>query len=358
MKTRKRFQYLCAYFAAALLLFQGMAVYAQDAEQLHDTKRIAVLTYSFSSEYWGYVAQGCEAYEAGDTTVDVTVEGPSSSVASEEQITLLESDLESGRYDGYVIASIDKSQIEELLRDKEVPVMAFDSELHADCVIGCIGTDNEVAAAAGARKAVDMAKSIGWEKAECVMIAGRENDSNNEKRVSGFHSGIEEAEGVWLDQIYYTDKSEEDARKVMDQIMTDHPDGIAIVCCYNDVLAEAALKASKGNRAFDHTVFVGFDGNGSVCERILNDKEYQYFITVAQNPYEMGYHAVEMLSHYFAAGQGDGEEPESGKTTDVPDAKTSGSDKAEDIGFIDSGYSVITNANARERMIQIQSHLS
>ncbi len=407
---------IAACFAAACILVQGYAADAQETEgkaQLPQTeaqstqteaqetkapvaKKIAVLTYSFSSEYWGYVAQGCQAYGKGDSTVDITVEGPSSSIASDEQITMLKSDLQSGRYDGYVIAAIDRAQVEEVLKDVKVPVVAIDSPFEADCVIGGIGTNNEAAAIAGAKKAVDMAKNIGWESVECVMIGGRSDDSNNENRKIGFSEGIKDAGGVWLDQVYDTDKSNESAQDAMRKIMEDHPEGIAIVACYNDNLAEAALAAAAGNSAYENTVFLGFDGIGSMCERLMTDESYAHMVTVAQNPYEMGFRAVEMISHYLSsqedseASQGDGAvdsgrqadsageddkdtDDAGGDDKDADDAgeddkdagDTGGDDKSESadsessgIDFLDSGYSVITQANAQERMVQIQSHLS
>ncbi len=331
MRNEKIFRYLCAFLTAGIILVPGPGVLAEEAKT-DVIKKIAVLTYSFSSEYWGYVEQGCEAYERGNPGIEVTPQAPSSSVAFEEQVIMLKADLEAGRYDGYVIAAIDQDMVEKALENADVPVVACDSALEADCVIGGIGTDNELAAAAGAKKAVSMAETLGWDEIGCVMIAGREEDSNNQSRIDGYQEGIEEAGGKWLDAVYLTDKSEKSAKEAMEQIISDHPEGVAIVCCYNDVLAEAALSAAEGSEAFENTVFLGFDGNGSVCERIMNDAAYSNFVTVAQNPYEMGYNAVDMLAKYFSGTQ--------------------------DVTIRDSGYSVISRENARERMVQIQSHLS
>ncbi len=363
MMAGKTFQNcICAFLAGSVVLASCCMVPAEEA--VVQKKKVAVLTYSFSSEYWGYVEQGCRAYEKGNPDVEVTMETPSSSVASGEQTAMLHSDLEAGRYDGYVIASIDKNQIVNELAKAEVPVVALDSDIDAECVIGGIGTDNGIAAAAGAKKAVNMAIDLGWEETGCVMIGGREDDSNNQTRIDGYRKGIEEAGGKWLDAVYPTDKSAEGAREAMEQIMADYPQGVSIVCCYNDVIAEAALAALEGNEAYKNTVIVGFDGDGSVCERIMNDEEYSNFVTVAQNPYEMGYHAVEMLYAYLANAdsQGTASKEEKQKDQKQKDQKQDQAteEKAEEEAetFQDSGYSVITKENARERMVQIQSHLS
>ena len=362
---------LKALTGTCLLLQAGLAAlpvqyYAAQEEEPEQVSRIAVLTHSFSSEYWGYVKQGSIAYDATDPTVSIDVQEATSSIAADEQALILEEDLESGRYDGYVISAISQESMEEVLKNVTVPVIALNAPFDADCVIGGTGTDNEVAAAAGAKKAVEMARNSGWEKPGCVMIGASEDDTNNAARMTGFSRGIEENGGSWLDAFYPTDKSADGARAAMKQIMKDYPDGIAIVACYNDVLAVNAIEEAKSNPAFENTVFLGFDGNGSICDRIMNDDRYANMVTVAQNPYEMGFHAVQMLSQYLmeeknadaastdpgdgAAGAGDAGNSSAG---DDGNAES----EAKELNWYDSGYTVITKVNAQERMLQIMSHL-
>lgn len=395
---------MCAWLLGALLLAGGSwtAFHAQETNP-DKTWKIAVLTYSFSSEYWGYVAQGCLAYDGSDPAVDITVQGVSSSIASGEQIEILKEDLEHGRYDGYVIAAIDREEVEKILKDVDLPVVVVDAPLDAPCVIGRVGTENQIAATAGAKKAVAMAREIGWEKPSCVMIGGVEGDYNQESRLAGYRGGVMMSNGTWLAEVYPTDKSEDSARAAMEQIMKDYPEGLAVVACYNDLLAETALETAEANSAYDHTVFLGFDGNGSVCERIMNDDRYRNMVTVAQNPYEMGFAAVQMLSDYLRGqenasqaasieGQGDSGGTASGDSggtasgaaggaaggdtdggaggdtdgsasgdSDRDASGAAGGDTAGNDGsanYIDSGYSVITKVNAQERMVQIRNHLS
>ena len=205
------------------------------------------------------------------------------------------------------------------------------------------------------------------------MIGGIESDFNQINRLEGFRKGIEENGGVWLDAVYPTDKSADSARAAMDQIMKEYPDGVAIVACYNDTLAMNALEESLEHPAFADTVFLGFDGNGSICEQIMNDDKYQNMVTVAQNPYEMGFRAVERMAQYLEtqdAAKKDGEDadtaaPKDGKAAaqneksaapSSSEGDTSGN--LEESGWEDSGYAVINRDNAQERMLQIANHLS
>ena len=128
------------------------AVPAQETEAEDErpaVKKIAVYTYSYSSEYWGYVEQGCKAYDASNPSVVVDVKQPSSSIAADEQNALLKTDLELDRYDGYVIAAINQEKTQKVLQDVTFPVIALNSPLEASCVIGGVSTDNEAAAKAG-----------------------------------------------------------------------------------------------------------------------------------------------------------------------------------------------------------------
>jgi ABC-type sugar transport system substrate-binding protein len=207
------------------------------------------------------------------------------------------------------------------------------------------------------------------------MIGGVDGDFNQESRREGYRGGVMISGGIWLSEVYPTDKSADGAREAMEQIMEKHPDGVGIVACYNDLLAVTAIEMAKGNDAFSDTVFIGFDGNGSVCERIMEDEHYENLVTVAQNPYEMGFGAVKMLSDYWKNGEdgipedgtvksdGTNRMPaDSGNMTAESSAMTDqagqGEVAAEEEHYIDSGYSVITKVNVQERMGQIRNHLS
>ena len=356
--------------------FSGIAAEKENGAEPAKARKVAVLTYSFSSEYWGYVAQGCMAYGNSDPAIEITVESVSSSIASDEQLAMLKEDLDYGRYDGYVIAAINRERTEQVLENVNVPVVVMDAPVSAPCVIGRIGTNNQTAALAGAKKAVSMAKALGRARPDCVMIGGVDGDFNQESRREGYRGGVMISGGIWLSEVYPTDKSADGAREAMEQIMEKHPDGVGIVACYNDLLAVTAIEMAKGNDAFSDTVFIGFDGNGSVCERIMEDEHYENLVTVAQNPYEMGFGAVKMLSDYWKNGE-DGI-PEDGtvksdETNRMPadsgnmtaeessamtDQAGQGAAAAEEENYIDSGYSVITKVNVQERMGQIRNHLS
>ena len=55
-------------------------------------------------------------------------------------------------------------------------------------------------------------------------------------------------------------------------------------------MAVAAARAAAANEAYKDTIFLGFNGDKTACEAILND---ELTMSVAQEAYNMGYMAVE-----------------------------------------------------------------
>jgi ribose transport system substrate-binding protein len=113
----------------------------------------------------------------------------------------------------------------------------------------------------------------------------------------------------------------------MEGVMSNYPDGIAIICANNDDMAVAAARAAKNNPAYDNTVFLGFDGQISAAQAILDG---ELSMTTAQNPYDMAYKAVEAMVQYL-----NGEEVEE---------------------IIDSGYTIVTAETAREHIDKLKSY--
>ena len=134
--------------------------------------KIDVICKTLSSEYWTYIKAGAEAYAKEHPEVTVDVKGPPSETSYDEQMNMIQTDLGSGAYDGYIIAPLQADTAATLIADTDKPVMALDSAINSDKVISFIGTGNEEAAKAGAAAAVEAAKAAGWTDIKCIEIAG------------------------------------------------------------------------------------------------------------------------------------------------------------------------------------------
>ena len=290
---------------------------------------VDVILKTTASEYWSYVKAGAEAYSKDNPDVKVEVKGATSETAYDEQQNMIETDLNSGAYDAFVIAPLQADLVKTLIAGQTAPIVAVDTNIDAPEVLSFVGTGNEDAAAMGGKAAVEAAKAAGWDKVQAIAISGVQGDGTATARLTGYEKGVTEAGGEFLkDEIQYADAVADKAATSMEAIMQNHPDGVAIIVCNNDDMAMAAARAAKGNAAYEKTIFVGFDGIQSACNAILSGEET---MSVAQEAYDMGYKAVEAAVKAV-----------NGETLEK---------------FIDSGCSVVTKDNAQERLDKLKGYI-
>ena len=292
--------------------------------------KIDVICKTLSSEYWTYIKAGAEAYAKEHPEVTVDVKGPPSETSYDEQMNMIQTDLGSGAYDGYIIAPLQADTAATLIADTDKPVMALDSAINSDKVISFIGTGNEEAAKAGAAAAVEAAKAAGWTDIKCIEIAGVQGDGTNTARMNGYIAGINENGGEFLEnEVHYANAVADLATNEMEGIMSSHPEGIAIICANNDDMALAAANAAakSGLDTYKNTIFLGFDGQIPAAEAILEGK---MTMSTAQNPYNMAYLAVETMVKHLNGEQVD--------------------------PVVDSGYTIITKENAQEHIDTLKSY--
>ena len=292
--------------------------------------KIDVICKTLSSEYWTYIKAGAEAYAKEHPEVTVDVKGPPSETSYDEQMNMIQTDLGSGAYDGYIIAPLQADTAATLIADTDKPVMALDSAINSDKVVSFIGTGNEEAAKAGAAAAVEAAKAAGWTDIKCIEIAGVQGDGTNTARMNGYIAGINENGGEFLEnEVHYANAVADLATNEMEGIMSSHPEGIAIICANNDDMALAAANAAakSGLDTYKNTIFLGFDGQIPAAEAILEGK---MTMSTAQNPYNMAYMAVETMVKHLNGEQVD--------------------------PVVDSGYTIITKDNAQEHIDTLKSY--
>ena len=273
-----------------LLLILTMCVSATAQEEHY---KISVILKTTSSEYWGYVVAGANAYGKDHPNVTVEVKGATSETAYDEQMNMIETDMQNADIDGYVIAPLQADMVANMISGQTKPIVAVDTTIDAPEVLSFVGTDNEAAGKLGGAEAARLAKERGWEEIKCIEIAGVQGDSTNEARMRGYKAGVESEGGMFLsDEIQYANAVADQAVNCMEAIMQNHPEGVAIICANNDDMAMAAARTAAGNKAYENTVFLGFDGIQSACQSILAGDET---MSVCQQGYLMGYQAVDAV---------------------------------------------------------------
>ena len=119
---------------------------------------ISIVFKTTSNEYTQYMMAGAEK-AAAETGAVLDMKGATSETAYDEQQNMIETDLNSGAYDAFVIAPLQADLVKTLIAGKSDPIIAVDTNIDAPEVLSFVGTGNEDAAAEGGKAAVEAAKA-------------------------------------------------------------------------------------------------------------------------------------------------------------------------------------------------------
>lgn len=136
-----------------------------------ENPHISVVLKTLASEYWAYVAKGCE--QAGkDLGVEVDVQGASSETAYDEQLSIIETVLSASGTDALVVAPLQSETVATQIANAEIPIIAIDTNVESDKVLTLVGFENESMGSEGGEAAVEAAKKAGWDTITAIGIAG------------------------------------------------------------------------------------------------------------------------------------------------------------------------------------------
>lgn len=170
--------------------------------------------------------------------------------------------------------------------DKDIKVVLVDTDSpNFENPVTYVGTVNYDAAYEGA---TEFASRLP-EGANVVIATGQQGDDNHEKRSSGYKDAMEDAGCNVLDLQYCDNSADLTAGQVEDWIQKYGVDGIDAVMCTDDDAAMGAIQAIKQNNATDSIKVCSFNGFQVALQAI---GEGTMEMTIAQQPYEMGYQAV------------------------------------------------------------------
>ena len=117
-----------------------------------ENPHITVVLKTLASEYWAYVAKGCE--QAGkDLGAEVDVQGATSETAYDEQLSMIETVLNASGTDAMVVAPLQSETVATQIANAEIPIIAIDTNVESDKVLSFVGFDNEAMASMGGEAA-------------------------------------------------------------------------------------------------------------------------------------------------------------------------------------------------------------
>lgn len=281
---------------------------------------IGVVLKTLSSEYWQYVGSGVQKAEK-DLGVKVTLQGPSSETAYDEQTSMLETMLADNTINAIVVSPLQPDSVATVLKQTKKPVIFVDTDANYPNKVTYVGTGNEAAA----KKGGEYAASVAGRGAKAVWIGGVQGNTTSDQREKGFTAGLE-AGGVTVTVKQYGAGLADNAASIMENVLTSNPD-VSVVVCNNDEMAAGAARSAKA--AGKKLTIVGFDGIQVGVQNVIDGTVTG---TVAQAPFDMGHQAVEAA---VKAAKGEQVTP-----------------------FIDTGSTVVNQGNAQDYFAKLKQQLS
>ncbi|MCC7176282.1 MAG: substrate-binding domain-containing protein [Bryobacterales bacterium] len=281
---------------------------------------IAVVPKAQAHVFWQTVHAGAVA--AGrELGVDIRWNGPASEIDFSRQISVVD-DFINQRVDGIVLAPTHGealAPVVERAAAEGIPVTIFDSGIQTDKYLSYVSTDNYKGGVLAAERMIQLLPD-GGRIAVVGTIPGSVSTTEREK---GFQETIAaKAKKIRIVTLQYGMSDRAKSLAVAEDILTAHPKLDALFCS-NESGTIGAVQGAKSKDVAGKLKIVGFDSSPTVLE----DLAAGYIDSlVVQNPFRMGYLAVETLVRNLR-----GETPEK---------------------RIDTGATLVTASNLQDREIQ------
>lgn len=127
-------------------------------EEASGARTISIVFKTTSNEYTQYMMAGAEA-ASEEFGVTLDMKGATSETAYDEQQNMIETDLNSGKYDAMIVAPLQGDMVSTLVSGTDMPIFAIDTDFEAAEKISFIGIGQADAAASGGEAAVAAAKA-------------------------------------------------------------------------------------------------------------------------------------------------------------------------------------------------------
>ncbi|HMP77031.1 MAG TPA: substrate-binding domain-containing protein [Kiritimatiellia bacterium] len=276
------------------VLAAGFTINDAEARTLH----LGVIPKSNGGEFWETVKKG--AVQAGaDLGVRIRWEGTVTETEIAEQNKIIESMVNLG-VDGLALAPLNRvaqrRQVEQAVK-AGIPVVIFDSAVDGTAHSSFVATDNEKAGALGGEHLVSL---LGDKPARVMCMRFVQGTGSTEARAKGFIN-VAKAAGYTIVADPYPDTGSIEgcksaAANTLEKFVKGGAlelDGIFAANLYSALGVAAALDDLQKAGIKTNVRFVGFDTSKKLVEDVQAGR---IDALVAQDPYRMGYLAVETIA--------------------------------------------------------------
>ncbi len=275
--------------AALALLLASIACFSSACNR-GTKKRIAVIPKATSSIYWQSVQAG--ALAAGEKyQVEVLWTGAASETDYSRQIQIVDSMI-ARHMDAIAIAASERDALNHSLdraAEAHIPVTIFDSGVTSHNYMTFVATNNFEAGQKAARHLAQLLHGKGT-AAEIMHAPGSASTGERER---GFEDVIaREFPGIQIIAKQFSMSDRAKALAVTEDILTANP-GLAGIFASSEPSSVGASQALKSRGLNGHLRFVAFDASQGLVDDLQNGT---IDALVAQDPFRMGFQAVETLA--------------------------------------------------------------
>jgi ribose transport system substrate-binding protein len=269
-------------------------------------KTVAFIT-NATSDFWKIAHKGCEKADA--ELADVTVAFKSTNTgAAKEQNGLIRDALDMDDADAIAISVIDPVGQKQVINEaaKRALVITQDSDAPDTDRALYLGADNRAAG----RQAGELIKKALPQGGKIMVFVGKRDVQNARERFDGLKESLQGSKVEIIDLL--TDDADPGrARENAYETLKKYPDiaGMVGLWSYN---GPSILQALRPEGKVGQIKIVCFDDERATLAAI---KEGSIFGTVAQQPFEYGYQAVQMAAKIL---RGDRSAVPAGKTIVIP----------------------------------------
>ena len=247
-------------------------------------KTVAFIT-NTTSNFWTIARKGCEKADA--EVQDVTVAFKTTNTGTtDEQNRLIRDSLNIDGADAIAISPVDPAGQKTVLNEaaRRALLITHDSDAPDSDRVLYIGADNRAAG----RQAGELIKKALPQGGKIMVFVGRREAENAQDRFEGLKESLQGSKVEIID-LMTDDANQSTARQNAYQTLKKYPDiaGMVGLWSYN---GPAILQALRPENMIGKIKIVCFDDERDTLAGI---KEGAIFGTVAQQPFEYGYQAVQ-----------------------------------------------------------------
>jgi ribose transport system substrate-binding protein len=265
-------------------------------------KTVAFIT-NTTSNFWAIARKGCEKADAELADVKVAFKTTNTGTV-DEQNRLIRDSLNIDEADAIAISPVDPAGQKSIINEtaKRALVITQDSDAPDTERALYLGADNRAAG----RQAGELVKQSLPQGGKIMVFVGRREALNAQQRFEGLKESLQGSKVEIID-LMTDDANQSRARENAYQALKQHPDiaGMVGLWSYN---GPAILQALRPEGQVGKIKIVCFDDEAATLEAI---KDGSIFGTVAQQPFEYGYQAVQAAAKILK-----------GDRSAVPDNKT------------------------------------